>query len=137
MRISRIQIENFRSIKSLDIELPQICAFVGPNNAGKSNILLAIQRVLGRDWVSVSSFEEEDIYGLDSTADVRIMLSFDPPLSYMKFSGVDPVEITILSFEYTRYKIGDQKGQRRLEQKCLDANGRQPMVLAKAPKTGQ
>src|SRR5207244_23544 len=63
VRIIRLQTTNFRSIKSLDLELPQISALVGPNNAGKSNILLAIQRVLGRDWVSVSAFSEEDVYG--------------------------------------------------------------------------
>src|SRR5215510_7896895 len=60
MRISRLRISNFRSIQGLEIDLPQICALVGPNNAGKSNLLLAIHRVLGRDWVTVSSFAEED-----------------------------------------------------------------------------
>jgi putative ATP-dependent endonuclease of the OLD family len=69
--------------------------------------------------------------------DIKIMISFDPPLTYTKFSETDPVEITTLSFEYTRYKIGNQKGQRRLEQKCLTANGKPPMVLAKAPKKGE
>lgn len=137
MKISRLQIENFRSIKKLDVELPQICSLVGPNNAGKSNILFAIQKVLGRDWVSVTSFEEEDVYCHDPTTDVNITLSFDPPLPYAKFKGADPVGITSLSFEYTRYKVGDQKGKRRLEQKCFDSNGRPPMVLSKAPKKGE
>ena len=137
MKISRLQIENFRSIKKLDIELPQICSLVGPNNAGKSNILFAIQKVLGRDWVSVTSFEEEDVYCHDPTTDVNITLSFDPPLPYAKFKGADSVGITSLSFEYTRYKVGDQKGKRRLEQKCFDSNGKPPMVLSKAPKKGE
>ena len=137
MRISRLQIDNFRSIKHLDAELPQICCLVGPNNAGKSNILLAIQKVLGRDWVSVSSFEEDDVYGRDPSADVKIALSFDPPLPYVKFKEADPVEITTFSFDYTRYKVGDQKGRRRLEQKCFDSKGKQPAVLAKAPKKGE
>lgn len=137
MRISRLQVSNFRSIKALDIELPQICALVGPNNAGKSNILLAIQRVLGRDWVSVSSFGEDDVYGRDPTSDLTIALSFDPALPYSKFKEADPVAITTLTFEYTRYKVGEQKGQRRLEQKCFDAKRKSPMVLAKAPKKGE
>lgn len=137
MRISRILIENFRSVKSLDIALPQMCALVGPNNAGKSNILLAVKKVLGQDWVSVSSFEQEDVYGQNPAADIKIAISFDPPIPYTKFSESDSVEITTLSFEYTRYKIGNQKGQRRLEQKCLAANGKPPMVLAKAPKKGE
>jgi putative ATP-dependent endonuclease of OLD family len=137
MRISRLVISNFRSIQHLDIELPQICALVGPNNAGKSNILLAIHRVLGRDWVSVSSFEENDVYARDPERDVSIALSFDPPLAFRKFKEADPIDISTLSFEFTRYKVGEQKGQRRLEQKCLGPNGKPPMVLAKAPHKGQ
>lgn len=137
MRISRLQISNFRSIKTLDIELPQICAFVGPNNAGKSNILLAIQRVLGRDWVTVTSFDEADVYCRDPNLDIDLSISFAPPVSYMKFKGGEAVEIPTLAFEYTRYKIGEQKGHRRLEQKCFDAKGKPPMVLAKAPKKNE
>ena len=137
MRISRLKIRNFRSIKSLDINLPQICALVGPNNAGKSNILLAIQRVLGREWVSVTSFTEEDVHGRDPSADISIALSFAPALPYSKFKAADPVEIATFSFEYTRYQVGDQKGERRLEQKCFDTHGKPPMVLAKAPKKGE
>jgi predicted ATP-dependent endonuclease of OLD family len=51
MRISRLRVQNFRSIQDLEVDLPRVCALVGPNNAGKSNILLAIQRVIGRDCV--------------------------------------------------------------------------------------
>lgn len=137
MRITKLAIENFRSVKKLEIELPQICALIGPNNTGKSNILLAIQRVLGRDWLSVSSFDEEDVYCHDEDLDINIKLSFEPPLYFTKLKGTEPAEITTLSFEYTRYKIGDQKGTRRLEQKCYDAKGKTPMVLSKAPKKGE
>ena len=137
MKISRLQIENFRSIKRLDVELQQITSLVGPNNAGKSNILFAIQKVLGRDWVTVKSFEEDDVYGRDLSADVNIALSFDPPLHYVKFKEADPVEIATLSFEYTHYKVGEQKGNRRLEQKCFDPKGKQPTILARAPRKGE
>jgi putative ATP-dependent endonuclease of the OLD family len=46
MKIQTLSIKNFRSIKELVIELPNICALVGPNNAGKTNILEAMRRVL-------------------------------------------------------------------------------------------
>jgi len=134
MRITRLQIENFRSIKQLDIELPQICALVGPNNSGKSNLLLAMQRVLGRDWVRVSSFSEDDICNRDPSLDMKIALSFAPPLQYAKFKGVAPVAISTLAFECKRYKIGSRKGERRLEQTCLSARGEAPMVPRSAPK---
>lgn len=137
MRISKIRIENFRSIKSLDLKVPSVCCLVGPNNAGKSNLLLAIQRVLGRDWVSVNSFEELDVYAHDQSADVAIQISFEPGIPYSKFKAADPVLISTLSFEYTRYKVGENKGERRLDQRCFDEHGKPPQVLAKAPKKGE
>ncbi len=39
IRIDRLHVENFKSIKSLDLELGPLNVLVGPNNAGKSNIL--------------------------------------------------------------------------------------------------
>ena len=72
MRLGRMEIQNFRSIERLDLALSNICALVGPNNAGKSNILLALQRVLGRDWVTVSTFDESDVFGHDPDRDVTI-----------------------------------------------------------------
>lgn len=82
MKISKIHIENFRSIRHLDFELPQISCLVGPNNAGKSNILLAIQKVLGRDWVTVNSFDEQDVYAHDTNSNVAIQISFDPGIPF-------------------------------------------------------
>ncbi len=137
MRISQLQIENFRSIKKLDIELPRICALVGPNNAGKSNVLLAVHRVLGREWVSVGAFGEEDVFGKDPDLDIKITIWIDPPVMYSRFKYGEPATIAALSFKYTRYKVGEQKGERRLEQTCLDSMGRPVMVLAKRPKAGE
>lgn len=114
-----------------------ICALIGPDNAGKSNILLAIQRVLGRDWVSVTTFEEDDVYGRDGKRDIKIELDLEPPASYHKFEGAAATDIARLSFEFTRYKIGPPKGQRRLEQTCIAPNGKPAIVMSKAPKAGQ
>ncbi len=136
-RIARLAVQNFRSLKALEIDLPQICALVGPNNAGKSNILLAIQRVLGREWITVNAFNEDDVYGRDPSSDIRISLSFAPPLAYRRFKDADLVEIGSLAFEFTRYKVGEQKGARRLEQRCLDPKGKMAIVLAKAPQKGE
>jgi predicted ATP-dependent endonuclease of OLD family len=53
MKIREIRIKNFRSIKEEIIEFPEsgILALVGPNNAGKSNILKAINNLLGDSWI--------------------------------------------------------------------------------------
>jgi ABC-type cobalamin/Fe3+-siderophores transport system ATPase subunit len=137
MRIKRLSIRNFRSIQSLDVDLPMVCALVGPNNAGKSNLLGAVRRVLGGGWVRVSDFGPDDIYLRDTERDIEITCTLDPPLQYVKFKNAPPTDVHALSFQYTRYKVGENKGQPRLEQKCMDAKGAAPMVLAKAPKRGE
>jgi hypothetical protein len=54
---------------------------------------------------------------------VEIVCCVDPPLSYQKATGTKPTEIGALRFQYTRYKVGANKGQPRLEQNCLDLKG--------------
>lgn len=137
MRISRIRVQNFRSIQSLDFPLGNICALIGPNNAGKSNILLAIYRVLARDWVNVNNFAEDDVYSRNLNNDIGIELWLDPPATFHKFKEAPATQVSALRFDFTRYKMGEQKGQRRLDQKCLGANGKPPSVMKTAPKKGQ
>ena len=63
MRISRLSIKNFRSIKDLDIELSDTTVLIGPNNAGKSAILDAMRIVLTRRWGRRGTgFTEYDIH---------------------------------------------------------------------------
>jgi putative ATP-dependent endonuclease of OLD family len=63
MRITRLRIENFRSIKSLDLELGETTVFIGQNNAGKTAILDAIRIALTRRWGQRGTgFTEYDIH---------------------------------------------------------------------------
>src|SRR5690349_1422361 len=104
MRITRLQVERFRSIKSLDFQLPQVCAFVGPNNAGKSNILEAIKRVLLADYgPRTSTFSEEDVHQRNEDENIEICLTFDPAFDYRKIQKADPVSIERLRFCWSRY----------------------------------
>ncbi len=137
MRISKIRIENFRSIQSIELNIPQICALVGPNNSGKSNILKAIQRVLERDWLSVNSFTEDDVFNRDAAKDTSISITFDPYFEYKRFVEADPIQIATLNFEYKNFKLQSKAGKRRLEQTCLDEKGNAPVVITKAPKAGE
>lgn len=50
MRIAKIRIENFRSIKQVDIALDETTVFIGPNNGGKTAILDAVRIALTRRW---------------------------------------------------------------------------------------
>lgn len=72
MRITRVSIENFRSIRSLDINLGETTVFVGPNNAGKSAILDAVRIVLTRRWGRRGTgFTESDVHRAEPEGDAR------------------------------------------------------------------
>lgn len=137
MRIKNFSVRNFRSLRELDLELPQIGALVGPNNSGKSNILQALYRILGRDWVNVSNFSEDDVWSHDPNLDISISVTLEPPISYSPFKGSEATEFAALKFEYTRYKVGPTKGERRIDQSFLNPKGQPAMVLAKAPKKSE
>jgi putative ATP-dependent endonuclease of the OLD family len=131
-------VSNFRSIQDIDIDLTPTCALVGANNAGKTNVLLALSRVLTRGWVNSSTFDDDlDRFQRDPDKDVLIRVTFDEPLQYVNFKGAPPALIYSLEFTLARYKIGEKKGQPRIEQRCLDVNGKLVQVLASAPKKGQ
>jgi len=138
MFIKKITISGYRSIKNhLELELGDINALIGGNNVGKSNILNVIWAVLGKDWVTVNNFSEDDVYLKNHDNDIEILIEFKEPYKYHQFKGVDPIDIPKISFIYTKYKIGENAGQRRLDKKCLTENGEPVQVFAKKPQKGE
>lgn len=82
MKITNLHIENFRSIKSLDLKIDDTTVFIGPNNAGKSTILEAIRIALSRRWGQKGTgFTENDVHLINEGADPRtappVKVSFD------------------------------------------------------------
>ncbi|HVS60349.1 MAG TPA: AAA family ATPase [Gemmatimonadaceae bacterium] len=77
MRVCRVRIENFRSIKEVDFTPGTYCVLIGENNAGKSNILRALNLILGESWPSERSFSDEDFHDQDTTKDIVIQVYFD------------------------------------------------------------
>lgn len=79
MKISRIEIRNFRSVQRLDIDLTRSSIICGPNSCGKSNILRALK------FAFLSSYSTEKtasnfctaVTGPNATITVRI--HFDSP----------------------------------------------------------
>lgn len=67
MRIEKIRIQKYRSIDSITISFPENKPLVlfGPNNAGKSNILSAIDRLLGERYPTYIEMLESDYYMRD------------------------------------------------------------------------
>lgn len=72
MRITRLGIQNFRCIKSIDLELDETTVLIGANNSGKSAILDALRLVLNRRWrASPTQFSEDDVHRLHPHEDPR------------------------------------------------------------------
>ena len=71
MRISRIQIQNFRNIKSINVQLGDIVTLIGENNSGKSNFLYALTLPFLSDdnnisknlsWTDINSEARDEYY---------------------------------------------------------------------------
>lgn len=86
MKIKRVVIKNFRSIKHVDFEPQNICVFVGENNAGKTNILSAINFLLGEYFPSKRGITQSDYYNEDISNEIFIGVEFLP-----NHSGIEKV----------------------------------------------
>ena len=72
MRITKLRIENFRSVHSLELELGGTTVLISPNNAGKSAILEAVRILLTPRWGQRGKeFTENDVHRIDTTIDPR------------------------------------------------------------------
>lgn len=76
MEVRRVEIENYRGIKSLDFRIPKDQRFVclvGPGDAGKSTVLEAIHLAVSDRWnITVS---DTDFYNCDPSSSIRIRVT--------------------------------------------------------------
>ncbi len=84
MRINRVLIRNFKSIKTLEFYPADICVLVGENNAGKTNILAALNLLLGETWPSKRSLDASDYYNQDITQPIHIEVGFSDNPHYIR-----------------------------------------------------
>lgn len=78
MKITRIYIQNYRSIKKLDIKPnPKLNAFIGENGVGKSNIFEAINWLLGPFYPTFNATTKQDHYLGDENNRILIKLCFE------------------------------------------------------------
>lgn len=91
MKLERITIEHYRSIEHVEIIVPPDKPLVlfGPNNAGKSNIISAINRALGERFPTYIDMEDSDFFQRDSSAypQSRIGCWFDSIYYTNKYHG--------------------------------------------------
>lgn len=78
MKLKTVAIQNFRSIKDLTLEFPDsgMLVLVGANNAGKSNLIRAIDTVCGETWRFADKMDDHDFYGRDRSQEITIDLHF-------------------------------------------------------------
>lgn len=134
MKLRRVRIQNFRSIRDLTLEPRSLCALIGGNNTGKSNILKAINLILGERWPNIRSLDDYDFYGLSTDLDLSITAWFDSPLEVRGDVG-EAVEFSGICFKVTRYKRKSgthERGDLRSEFVCVDDEGVPVQVLRRA-----
>lgn len=115
MRITRVQIRNWRSIKDFDFYPSDITVLVGPNNAGKTNILSAINFIMGDRWPMPANLTDQDFYASDRTRDVYIGLHLDhPSYSFLEFDTGKP-QYALSCFDQNRLPVRPFTGAHRDE----------------------
>ncbi len=98
MKISRVQIKNFRNIGSIDVQLNDVVTLIGENNSGKSNFLHALTLPFSSDdnninknlsWADINTGARDDYYQfilekkdaiLDGTLDFDVFVSKLPAI---------------------------------------------------------
>jgi len=139
MRIQKVQIENYRSIKYAEFEPGMLCGLIGPNNAGKSNIVKALGLVLGESWPSTRLINEADFYAYSSDEDIVITVWFDEQRTTRGDVG-DPAPFTGIQFRVTRYKRrsgNNEKGDLRSTFICVNENGEPIQILRRTTPTSR
>lgn len=138
MKISKVYIQNFRSIQNAVVEPGLLCALVGENNSGKSNILQAINIVLGEAWPSIKQITDDDIYNRQIDQDIEIKICFDEGFDYPDATGtVHQIRGVLLRYSHYKRKAGFHvKGDPKLDFVCIDENGNETKVIRKLPQRG-
>jgi len=85
MKIEKLIVKNFRSLKSIDVRFEKnITCLIGENDAGKTAILDAI-RVFSDSY----QIEEDDFHNRETSIELELLLSNGMRL-YRKYEAVDP-----------------------------------------------
>lgn len=98
MKIEKLSISHYRSIESICLNFPDGKPLVlfGPNNAGKSNILSAIDRLLGDRYPSNIDMLDSDYFlrKKDEYPIARISCQFSEPLYYDRVgNGIKTISV--------------------------------------------
>lgn len=100
--------------KVLILRFREFNVFFDVNNAGKTNIMNAINLVLGESWPTPNSFEDKDFFGHNTSVPIEISAFLEPPLNLN--TGGPSYEIHGMKLKYDGEEI---------EFTCLNEDGSQ------------
>ena len=93
-KLKTLKIKGYRSIRDeVEIHFPEgkPLVLLGPNNAGKSNIVRALDLLLGEFWPGSRNPEDHDYWGRDPKGSIAISLEFEghSTLKEMRWTASD------------------------------------------------
>jgi putative ATP-dependent endonuclease of OLD family len=98
-RVTKLSIRNYKSIhERVDLVFPRSgpLVIVGPNNTGKSNLMRALELVLGESWPGSYQPDDHDFYGRDtSNVPLEIFVEVEDVLHAHKY-GATPVKAFVV-----------------------------------------
>lgn len=99
MKIARIRVENFRSLKAVEVDVTRFTIFVGQNNHGKTNLFEAVE------WFYTAKSSPRDFY-FSRDPDNRILVE-------ITFDAVVESDIEKLTSDANKTKIRNMLGGSR------------------------
>ena len=120
--ISRIQIENYRNFKEVDVNLNHKQVIIGENNVGKTNLLRAIQLILDRNLsdvdreLSISDFHDSIDDPIGNGEEIKIVIEIqnyqhNRQLIAQFQDAVVSTTPPTLRFTYKYFPLRDENGE--------------------------
>lgn len=96
MKIKKISIENYKSIKKLEFSPNSgLNAFIGENSVGKSNVFDAINWLIGPIWPSFNSCQPEDHWDGKLENKIKVILEYDDDFIFNLDESQDKYQFSI------------------------------------------
>ncbi|QJD81287.1 AAA family ATPase [Spirosoma rhododendri] len=98
--LKRVSIQNFKSLKDVELELQKVNLLIGPNNSGKTNFLKAL--AVCNNLIRGESIEVSDNFNKNSINKIYLKLSFDDK----PFENLEGT-FTHINYAFTRNTWGE------------------------------
>ncbi|WP_028668913.1 AAA family ATPase [Runella zeae] len=105
--IRRIDIENFKSLKNITLDLQRVNVLIGPNNSGKTNVLNAIELSLNHEKVKQLGQNEKSrlLYKFGHNNIPKIIIDFSLP----DLGDTLQLEVTIFPLKIPQIKFNTNR----------------------------